>query len=182
MPGPRAVGVDRRGMDRLGRSRRYDGNRIIAAGFLLRGFDKLASFPKRRHAFSCLARRVFGFKRFTAADRKTKAGLRELGYRIRTLRLVSLTLAQLMLITRSPRIEDITEAALLQLQRRKGTVALEQCVVALSRLLASEGIIDQPVRRLGLQPKMIHGVPEAIVANVPREWARLARYWHVHAA
>jgi integrase len=159
-------------------SRRYDGNRIIAAAFLLRGFDTLASFPKGRHVFSCLARRVFGFKRFAAADRKTKDGLRELGYRIRTLRLVPLTLAQLMLITRSPRIEDITEAALLQLQRRNGTVALEQCVVALSRLLASEGIIDQPVRRLGLQPKMIHGVPEAIVANVPREWARLARDWH----
>jgi integrase len=159
-------------------SRRYDGNRIIAAAFLLRGFDMLARFPKRRHVFSCLARRVFGVKRFAAADRKTKAGLRELGYRIRTLRLVPLTLAQLMLITRSPRIEDITEAVLLQLQNQNGTVALEHCVFALSRLLASEGIIDQPVRRLGLQPKMIHGAPEDIVANVPREWARLARYWH----
>jgi hypothetical protein len=138
----------------------------------------LASFPKRRHIFSCLARRIFGFKRFAAADRKIKAGLRELGYCIRTLRLVPRTLAQLMLITRSPRIEDITETALLQLQGLNGTVALEQCVFALSRLLASEGIIDQPVRRLGLQPKMIRGAPEEIITNVPREWARLARYWH----
>jgi integrase len=158
--------------------RRYDGNCILATAFLLRDFDMLASFPKRRHIFSCLARRIFGFKRFAAADRKIKAGLRELGYCIRTLRLVPRTLAQLMLITRSPRIEDITETALLQLQGLNGTVALEQCVFALSRLLASEGIVDQPVRRLGLQPKMIRGAPEEIITNVPREWARLARYWH----
>jgi integrase len=158
--------------------RRYDGNCILATAFLLRGFDMLASFPKRRHIFSCLARRIFGFKRFAAADRKVKAGLRELGYCIRTLRLVPRTLAQLMLITRSPRIEDITETALLQLQGLNGTVSLEQCVFALSRLLASEGIIDQPVRRLGLQPKMIRGATEEIITNVPREWARLARYWH----
>ena len=31
--------------------RRYDGNRIVAAAFLLRGFDALASFPKRRQVF-----------------------------------------------------------------------------------------------------------------------------------
>ena len=47
-----------------------------------------------------------------------------------------------------------------------------------TRVLVSEGIIDQPVRRLGLQPKLMHRAPEAIVANVPREWARLALYWH----
>jgi hypothetical protein len=89
-----------------------------------------------------------------------------------------LTLAQLLLIARSPRLEDINEASLLQLQKRNGTVVLENCVIALSRLLASEGIIDQPVRRLGLQPKMIHGASEALVADVPHEWARLAWYWH----
>ncbi|HEV2278648.1 MAG TPA: tyrosine-type recombinase/integrase [Acidobacteriaceae bacterium] len=158
--------------------RRYDGNRIVAAAFLLRGFDTLASFPKRRHVYSCLARRVFGFKAFAAAEKRARARLQELGYRIRTLRLVPLTLAQLLLIARSPRLEDITEGALLQLQKQTGTVALDTCVVALSRLLVSEGIIDQPVRRLGLQPKLMHRAPEAIVANVPCEWARLALYWH----
>lgn len=97
--------------------RRYDGNRIVAAAFLLRGFDTLASFPKRRQVYSCLARRVFGFKAFAAAAKKAKARLQDLGYRERTLRLAPLTLAQLLLITRSPRIEDITETALLQLQK-----------------------------------------------------------------
>jgi integrase len=158
--------------------RRYDGNRIVAAAFLLRGFDTLASFPKRRQVFSCLARRVFGFKAFAASEKKIKTRLRELGYRTRTLRLAPLTLAQLLLITRSPRIENITEAALLQLQTQTGTVALEKCVVAFSRLLVSEGIIDQPVRRLGLQAKLIHSAPEIIVADVSPEWARQARYWH----
>ena len=158
--------------------RRYDGNRIIAAAFLLRGFDELASFPKRRQVFSCLARRVFGFKAFKATERKVKARLQELGYHERTLRQAPLTLAQLLLIARSPHIEDITEAALLRVQKQTGTVALEQCVVALSHLLVSERIIDQPVRRLGLRSKLIHSVPEVIVADVSPEWARLVRYWH----
>ena len=159
-------------------SRRYDGNRIVAAAFLLRGFDGLASFPKRRQVFSCLARRLFGFKTFKTTERKVKARLQELGYRHRTLRLAPLTLAQLLLIARSPHIEDITEAALLRVQKQTGTVALEQCVVALSHLLVSEKIIAQPVRRLGLQSKLMHAVPEVIVADVSPEWARLVRYWH----
>lgn len=158
--------------------RRYDGNRIIAAAFLLRGFDELAKFPKRRHVFSCLARRVFGFKVVAEVERQIKAGMRDLGYRAHTLRVAPLTLAQALLITRSPRVEDITEAALLQLQQQSGTVALEQCVIALSRLLLSKGIIENPVRRLGLRKRLMHGSPEVLVMNVPDEWARLAQYWH----
>jgi integrase len=159
-------------------SRRYNGNHIIATAFLLRGFDALASFPKRRHVFSCLARRAFGFKVVAEAERQIKTGLRDLGYRARTLRIMPLTLAQLLLIVRSPRIEDITESALLQLQEQDGTVAIEQCIIALSRLLVSKGIIENPIRRLGLRPSLMLGTPEVIVANVPGEWARLARYWH----
>jgi len=156
--------------------RRDDGNPIIAVAFLLRGFEGLMSFPKRRQIFSYLALRVFGFKRFAAAKRKIKAKLLESGYRLHTLRKVPLTLAQLMLITQSPRIEDITEAALHQLQKQNG--ALEKCVIALARLLVSDGIIDQPIRRLGLKLKLGDEAPEAILANVPREWERLARYWN----
>lgn len=158
--------------------RRYDGNRIIAAAFLLRGFDELASFPKRRHVFSCLARRVFGFKTFGATEKAVRAKLQELGYHDRTLRVAPLTLAQLLLIARSPHIEDITEAALLQVQKRTGTVALDKCVVALSHLLVSERIIDQPVRQLRLSSKLIQSAPAVIVADVSPEWARLVRYWH----
>ena len=118
-------------------SRRHDANSIIAAAFLLGCVDALGTFPGQRYVFSCLARRVFGRERIAAADTKIKAGLQGLGYRIRTLRLVPLTLAKLMLITRSPRIEDVTEAALLRLQHQNATAPLEQCVVALSRFLAS---------------------------------------------
>lgn len=105
--------------------RRYDGNRVIAAAFLLRGFETLGSLPKRRQVFSCLVRRVFGFNVVAEAERKIKAGLCGLGYRARTLRVVPITVAQLLLMVRSPRIEDITEIALLQIQKRSGTVALE---------------------------------------------------------
>jgi hypothetical protein len=159
--------------------RRYDGNRIIAAAFLLRGgFAALSRFPKGRQVYSCLVCRVFGFKAVTETERQVKAGLRDLGYRARTLRIMPLTLAQLLLIVRSPRLEDITESALLQLQEQNGTVALEQCVIAMSRLLISKGIIENPIRRLGLRPVLMVEAPEVILANVPVEWARLARYWH----
>lgn len=158
--------------------RRYDGNRVIAAAFLLRGFETLGSLPKRRQVFSCLVRRVFGFNVVAEAERKIKAGLCGLGYRARTLRVVPITVAQLLLMVRSPRIEDITEIALLQIQKRSGTVALEKCVIAVSRFLAAKGIVENPTRRLGLQLKLLHGAPEVILMNVPGEWARLAEYWH----
>ncbi len=159
-------------------SRRYNGNHIIAAAFLLRGFATLSSFPKRRQIYSCLARRVFGFKVVTKAELEVKSGLRDLGYRARTLRIVPLTLAQLLLIVRSPRIEDITESALLQLQKQNGTVALEQCVIALSRLLVSKRIIKNQIPRSGLRSPLMLDAPEVIAANVPGEWVRLAQYWH----
>ena len=156
--------------------RRHEGNPIIAAAFLLRGFEGLMNFPKRRQFSSYLALQIFGFKRFAAVKKKISARLSESGYGPRTLRKIPLTLAQLMLITRSPRIEDITEVALLQLQERNGV--LEKCVIALARLLASDGIIDQPVRRPGLKSKLADKASEAILANVPYEWERLAKYWH----
>lgn len=158
--------------------RRQDGNRIIAVAYLLRGFETLASFPKRRQAFSYLAPRIFGATRFAAAEEEIKVRMRESGYTARALRVMPLTLAQLMLITRSPRIEDITETALLQLQKQYSTSKLEKRVVALSRLLASDGVIDKPIRRHGLKPKLMHSDPEAHLANIPCEWARQARYWH----
>ena len=159
--------------------RRYDGNRIIAVAFLLRGgFAALSSFPKRRQVYSCLVCRVFGPKVVAETERQVKAGLRDLGYHARTLRIMPLTLAQLLLIVRSPRIEDITESALLQLQEQNGTLDSEQCVIAMSRLLISKGIIENPIRRLGLRPVLMLEAPEVILANVPEEWARLARYWH----
>jgi integrase len=158
--------------------RRYDGNRIVAVAFLLRGFATLSSFPKRRQVYTCLVRRVFGSKVVAETERQVRAGLHDLGYRARTLRIMPLTLAQLLLIVRSPYIEDITESALLQLQEQNGTVALEQCVIALSRLLISKGVLENPIRRLGLRPVLMLGAPEVILANVPDEWARLARYWH----
>jgi hypothetical protein len=147
--------------------RRYDGNRIIAAAFLLRGgFAALSTLPKGRQVYSCLVCRVFGSKAVAETERQVKAGLRDLGYRARTLRIMPLTLAQLLLIVRSPRIEDITESALLQLQEQNGTVALEQCVIAMSRLLISKGILENPVRRLGLRPVLMLEAQEVILANV----------------
>ena len=158
--------------------RRYDGNRIIATAFLLRGFETLHALPKRRQVFSCLARRVFGCTVVEEVERHIKSGLHDLGYCARTLRIVPITLAQLLLAVRSPRVEDITEIALLQLQERSGSIASEKCVTAVSRFLVSKGIIENPIRRLGLKPTLLRSAPEIIGADVPVEWARLALYWH----
>ena len=157
---------------------RYDGNRIIAAAFLLCGFRKLDGFPKRRQVYSCLARRVFGFDRFENLISEAKNGLRGLGYRFRTLRTAPLTLAELLVHIRSPRIEDVTEAALRELQERTTDIAIEKTVFALSQWFALRGIIDEPVRRPKLHRTLLEEAPAALVENVPPEWARLARYWY----
>lgn len=157
---------------------RYDTNRIIAVAFLLCGFNKLDGFPKRRQVYSCLARRVFGFDRFESTVAETKDGLRGLGYRHRTLRTAPLTIAELLLSIRSPKLEDVTEQALIRLQERRTDIAVEKTVFALSRWLALKRVIPKPLPRPNQRRPLIHHDPDGLLQNVPAEWARVARFWH----
>ncbi len=157
----------------------YFANWLIAAAFLLCGFRSLYAFPKRSQIFSSLAHRVFGPQRFSSLAAKAQQDLAALGYKARTLRLVPLTLAHLLLSIRSPCIEDLTIDAFRGLQRAEPNVATEKCLVAVSRSLAAKGILQEPMSRVG--PAHYMDDPKALLVNVPPEWARLARYWFDHS-
>ena len=92
---------------------------------------------KRRQVFPSLAQRVFGAQRFAAVVTTVRSELAALGYKPRTLRLVEITIAQILLSMRSVRIEDLTMDVLCKFQTATPNIAVEKCLIALSRLLAS---------------------------------------------
>ncbi len=159
--------------------RRYDAYRLIAVAYLLGGFQDLEGFGKRRQVYFRLAQCAFTPERFGGMVEEAKEGLAVLGYQKRTLRRVPLTLAKLLLSTRSGRLRDLTEEALRKFQRTTPNVALEHCVVALSHWLASKRIIETPISKVGL-PKDLEN-PLTLLSGVPLEWARLADYWRGHS-
>lgn len=156
--------------------RRYDANRLIAVAYLLCGFQSLDAFEKRRQVFFRLAQRVFGPQRFMEIVAGVEDGLSALGYKAKTRRLAGMTVAQLLLRTRSLGLEYLTHNALAAAQQKTASAATEKCLIALSRLLASKQMIEGPLRRLG-KPRYLDD-PEALLADIPQEWARLARYWY----
>lgn len=157
-------------------SRRYDANRLIAVAYLLCGFQSLDAFGKRRQVFFRLAQRVFGSERFMQMVTEVEDGLAALGYKAKTRRLAGTTVAQLLLGTRTVGLEHLTREALMQAQRNTSCVGVEKCLIALSRFLASKHIIETPLTRTG-KPRYLDD-PGALLADVPEEWARLARYWY----
>ena len=157
-------------------SRCYDANRLIAVAYLLCGFQSLDVFGKRRQVFFRLAHRVFGAEIFTRMVAEVQDGLSLLGYKARTTRLAGITIAQLLLGTRLPGVEHLTREVLVNAQRKTSCAAAENCLIALSRLLASKQIIDSPLKRVGKLRYLDD--PEALLADVPKEWSRLARYWY----
>ncbi|MBV8808933.1 MAG: hypothetical protein JO033_09675, partial [Acidobacteriaceae bacterium] len=130
-------------------SRCYDANRLIAVAYLLCGFQSLDAFGKRRQVFFRLAHRVFGAERFTRMVAEVEDGLSLLGYKARTTRLAGITIVQLLLGTRLPGVEHLTREVLVNAQRKTSCAAAENCLIALSRLLASKQIIDSPLKRVG---------------------------------
>jgi integrase len=156
-------------------SRQYDSNRLIAAAYLLCGFRRLDAFGKRRQVFFRLAQRVLGVRRFADIITDVENGLASLGYRARTRRIAATTIAQLLMTSRSPGLECLPRELLVETQQKTPCVAIETCLVALSRLLASRGIINAPLKRLGKSTYLDD--PQALLTGVSEEWGRAARYW-----
>jgi integrase len=156
-------------------SQRYYGNRLVAVAYLLCGFRSLDAFEARRQVFFRLAQRVLGPQRFADIIADVENGLASLGYKPRTQRMAATTVAQLLMTSRSPGLECLSREFLGEAQQKTFSAASEKCLIALSRLLASKGVIDAPLTRLG-KPRYLDD-PEAFLAGVPDEWARMARYW-----
>lgn len=159
----------------LANCRRYDGNRLIAVAYFLCGFQSFGSFDKRRQVLFRLAERVFGADRFAAMTEDVTKWLLSVGYKVRTTRLAAVTLAQLLLQTRATRLDELTREQLLSVQRERANGAIEKCLIAVSRYLSAQGVIDAPLSRLGRE-RYLDDLG-TLLADVPTEWARLAKYW-----
>jgi integrase len=86
-------------------------------------------------------------------------------------------LCELLVTNRSPHLEDLTLALLKTVEGRRVSSLSTWCLSALSKILASRGIIGAPIvrmdRRKGANPHSTAGVPE--------KWVRGARHWYENA-
>ena len=160
----------------LANSRRCDSNRLIAVAYLLCGFQSFSAFDKRRQTLFRLAERVVGTERFAGMIKEVQSGLLSLGYKARTTRLVGVTIAQVLLRARATSLDDLTREQLLSVQGQAVNGTVEKCLIAVSRYLAAQAVIDSPLSRVGRARYLDDS--HALTADVPTEWARLARYWH----
>src|SRR5258708_7304388 len=89
--------------------------------------------------------------------------------------MITRTIFELLLLVRSPHLEDLTLDDLRKVIARRPPRAGTYCIVALSRVLSSIGTIPQAleIKRTFVDRTTL----PSLNCNVPAEWAGLCRIW-----
>ncbi len=151
---------------------------VASVAYLLCEFNALHRLGRRNFLFYGVGYRVFGRERLHVLFAEVKEMLLRWGYRTRMASVyVPRVLCELLVTNRSPHLEDLTLELLKTVERRRVSSVSTWCLTALSKILASRGIISAPMMRMdkrkGTNPHSTTGVPE--------KWAQAARYWHENA-
>lgn len=118
---------------------------VVACGYLLCGFNAFHRLGKiNRLAF---AYRIFGRKAVESAQERVAAKLETWGYRsARTDLQMRTVIAQLLLVNRSARLEDVTEEVLCRLRDDLCVGRRGSSLYAIHRAIAGLGFANPPVR------------------------------------
>jgi integrase len=124
----------------------------MAVSYLLSNFAALRSIPSLLRPY--FARMVFGEERVNAIIKKVNDELLCWGYTDRlTAYQVPRALCQVILINRSPLLEDLTTEVLVQVRDNGLPRLLNTALVAISRALTALGFIEEPLKeRIAPQP------------------------------
>jgi hypothetical protein len=148
---------------------------VIAAGYLLGqviDFGRLGQFYRDQVAI-----KVFGRDLFEARALEVMDLLAGWGYRWLQASTIRNAAAELLLIHRSPRWQDVTAEVLQRLHQDPATRKDRRYVFyTLSRALAAMGVIEAPLHHLEAHP---NGIRErsAETAGIAPEWAELVTRW-----
>jgi integrase len=154
---------------------------IVAAAYLLCDFSDLHRLKSDQIVYNCLARKVFGREYAKAIMDRVQAHLTTWGYYAKgTSKLIMRTTFEVLLFARSPHLKDVTLDHLRAVMARRPARVGSECIVALSRVLASMGAIRQPLE-IERRPSERTSWP-SLVRGVPMEWARLCRVWYERSA
>ncbi|WP_412566704.1 tyrosine-type recombinase/integrase [Streptomyces europaeiscabiei] len=143
---------------------------VIAYAYLLGGFTAFEQVGRFQRP--TLAHRVFGESAVDAAVGKVLAVLSDWGYQRRPSRITS-AVCQILLLNRSPRLEDLSTAAL---DAVRASAAMQESEWAsdlhgIHRAVAALGHADPP-------PRPRHGPGPTAIEGTAGNWANWVERWH----
>ena len=159
-------------------SRRTHGRQnLVAMAYLLCGFEELEAVRGLR--VRPLAERVFGKKRVDAVRERIYGRLVGWGHSPKMFSLSGTTgehstLERMLLANRSPHLEDLTIEKLEEMHRLRMPHSNKPFLVAISRVLAVEGLIT---RSLAQAQKSDYPHEGRQLSGCPEEWVRWCKKW-----
>jgi integrase len=158
-------------------ARRTARQHVVAVAYLLCDFSDLHRLKSDHIVYNCLARKVFGREYAKVIMDRVQAKLAEWGYYGKgTCKLIMRTTFEVLLFIRSPHLKDVTLDHLRAVVARRPVRVGTECIVALSRVLASIGAVPHPLE-IERRPADRTRLP-SLARGVPVEWARLCRVWY----
>jgi integrase len=149
---------------------------IAGVAYLLCGFSSVSTMSHTHIVYAVLARKVFGADRIDAVISRIGAALDTYGYvKTGSRQAIYRVVCEQLLANRSPVMEEITLDRLCDLAAQRHPSVAKRGLVAVSRGLTTMGIVREPLPVE--KPHATKLLQPSLTANVPSEWARLARHW-----
>ena len=145
---------------------------LLAAAYVLLSFTDFWSLRFEKYG---LASKVFGQTTVNATVQSVLDALKQLGYETDSERYYYRAIVcESLLANRSPRLEDLTEEALVTI-RQQVSQKHQKNFVALSSALERLGFLTQPIERLTVAGRKLGAY--GALEGVPAEWADLSQRW-----
>jgi hypothetical protein len=157
-------------------ARRQQQKHIIAIAYLLCSFTRLEVVGGAHLVYVSLARKVFGNERIEAALTRVRAAMAGRGHApIYLKQYMQRAVCEAFLFNRCPKLEALTPELLRSLKEKRTGRYPAKCMVALSRVLVSLGMLQHPLPiEKPLQEKLGY---RSLTEGVPARWARSSWHW-----
>ena len=159
------------------RATRFFRQHHMAIAYLLCEFPDFHAVTDGVFVQVAFAKKMFGADAVDAEIDRVRKMMAGWGYGKQVLRQgVPRTVAEALLINRSPRLEDLTLGVLETMRQRSAFIRNNTCTFALSQVLVSLGVTPRPLNiRFRGEPRA--DVPK-LLAAVPAGWARWCQHWY----
>jgi integrase len=146
----------------------------MAVAYLLAGFTDFHATRGRIFRQVSFARKIFGSEPVEAAVKHVQTKLSEWGHaQVMVQDYVPRTVCEVLLVNRSPFLEDLTREVLERLRESNLASNIYRSLLALSEVLANDGILGS-----SLAPTKIRGKHSPnVLLSVPSEWVKWCQRW-----
>jgi integrase len=147
----------------------------MAFAYLLTGFTDFHATRSRTFRQVNFARKIFGNELVEAAVKHVQTRLSKWGHAAVMIEgYVPRTVCEALLVNRSPFLEDLTREVLVSLRESNLAVQVHRSLVALSEVLADDGIIGSSLAATKIRKPKYN---PNILLSVPPEWVKWCQRW-----